>query len=210
MMQADPSMTGPNTTGRAPRRSDDEARRSDDEARRAFAFRAIGSTVGLVGGTVFVLANRAQLPAPLPTVALVAWAPLLVLAIWAVYLRRPRGRARGGAMDVTRPHRRAGLIYLLACAAMFAVIAAGRAVLEPAGFAQALPALVAAAVGLHFIPFATAFGVRFFTLLGLTLAAIGSIGLLLGLTWSITAAPAAAVLAGATMIALIAANALRY
>lgn len=72
-----------------------------------------------------------------------------------------------------------------------------------------MPAVVALAVGLHFVPLAAAFGLRFFTLLGVALATIGATGLVLGLTWNITAAPAAAVLAGLAMTALVAGNAIR-
>lgn len=124
-------------------------------AGREWVHRAIGSGVGLVGGTVFVLGNRVALPDPWSAVAVWAWLPLLALAVWAVFVRRPRRAA------VAPPqHHRAGFIYLGACVGMVALIAAGRALLAPAGFAESVPAVVALAVGLHFVPFAAAFGLR--------------------------------------------------
>lgn len=161
----------------------------------------IGSTIGLVGGTVFVLANRSALPGHWSTAALVAWLVALAAAVYSTYVLRVERRPDAA------PSRWAGPIYLGSCLAMIALIAAGSAVLRARGQGDAVPALIALAVGLHFIPFSRAFGLDFFTRLGIALSTIGAVGLVLALTWTLTAAATAAVLAGLVMTAMIAAGA---
>ena len=163
----------------------------------------IGSVIGLVGGTVFVLVNRGELPQAWSTAALVAWVVLLLGAAWAVFVRR------GGARQTSAPHRRAGLVYGLSVLGMLAFFVAGSAVLRAADVPELGPALIALGVGLHFIPFARAFGVPFFTGLGGAVSVVGGLGLALGLVGAPVAAPAAAVLAGLLMVALIGAAATR-
>ena len=158
---------------------------------------AVGSLIGMIGGTVFVLVNRAQLPQPWSVAALVAWAVLLLFAVWAVFVRR------GTVRRTTAQHPRAGMIYGLSCLAMVLFFVGGSAVLRAAGVPELGPALIALGVGLHFIPFAQAFGVPFFTGFGAAVSVAGALGLLLGLLVSPLAAPASAVLAGLLMVGLI-------
>jgi len=63
--------------------------------------------------------------------------------------------------------------------------------------------LIAAIVGLHFIPFAWAFGERMFYWLGSLVAALGAIGLLAGVMGVPRAADAMAVTAGLAMQVII-------
>lgn len=62
-------------------------------------------------------------------------------------------------------------------------------------------------VGVHFIPFAWAFGERMFLLLGVFLAVLGGVGLVAGRSGVSHAAEALAVTSGVVMLAIIAAYA---
>ena len=63
--------------------------------------------------------------------------------------------------------------------------------------------MIAAVVGLHFIPFAWAFGERMFYLLGSVVATLGGVGLLVGVMGVPHAADAMAVTAGLVMQVII-------
>lgn len=156
-----------------------------------------GGLVGLAGGLVFV---GSYSPALGPVVSTAAWGAggaLVLVALVAHYVRpvalgplahpRPLGLAVYGACVVTE----------------VALIAAGSSALAAAGRSELQPALIATVVGLHFIPFAWAFGERMFVRLGAAVAALGATGLLVGGPADVPrAAEAAAVLAGLVMLAL--------
>lgn len=72
----------------------------------------------------------------------------------------------------------------------FALIAAGSRWLETLGRPELRPALIALAVGLHFVPFAWAFKERMFYALGGVLIVAGGLGLLIGTSASSLAAAA--------------------
>lgn len=84
-----------------------------------------------------------------------------------------------------------------------ALIAAGSRALAATGHADVRPALIAAVVGLHFIPFAWAFGERTFGWLGGLVALIGAAGLVAGAIGLSRAAEAMAVLAGLVMLSIV-------
>ena len=81
--------------------------------------------------------------------------------------------------------------------------------LRSTGHADLRPALVALAVGLHFLPFAAAFRAPVFRLLGAAVASVGAVGLVLGLLVGASAAAGAAVVAGLVMLVLITVDARR-
>ena len=81
------------------------------------------------------------------------------------------------------------------------VIAAGSGALAAAHRSELRPALIAAVVGLHFMPFAWAFDERTFLYLGGAVAVIGAAGLLVGALGVAHAADAMAVVAGLLMLA---------
>lgn len=165
--------------------------------------RVFGALVGMAGATAFVLANRGRLPAPWPMVALVAWLLGLGACVGAVLVRR---RA---FPPLPRPHPRAAWAYGASVVGMVLFIVAGAQVLTALGLGGLVPALVALAVGLHLVPLARVFHTSgLFSGLGWSMAVLGSLGLLAGAAWSPNAAPAAAVLAGLVMLALIALDAL--
>jgi hypothetical protein len=136
-------------------------------------------------------------------VALVLWLVVLAAYAWAALLR-PRVLP-----DLVPPAPRAGAVYGLAVVGMLVFIAAGGALLRGTDHAELQPALIALAVGLHFLPFAAAFHAPVFRVLGATVAAVGAVGLVLGLLAGPTPARAAAVVAGLAMLALIALDARR-
>ena len=163
----------------------------------------LGGMVGAVGASAFVLVNRTRLADPWPTLALVLWVVALAAYAW-VALLRPRVLP-----DLEQPSPRAGAVYGAAVVGMLVLIFVGSAVLRATGHADLRPALVAMAVGLHFLPFAAAFHAPVFRLLGAAVAVVGAGGLVLGLLLGGWAAAGAAVLAGLVMLVLITADARR-
>jgi hypothetical protein len=91
-------------------------------------------------------------------------------------------------------------IYLLCVVGEVGLIRIGTQTLTAMDQAELRPALVALVVGVHFLPFAWAFGERMFYLLGGALILLGGTGLL---TSSETGALAAAVGSGLVMSLLV-------
>lgn len=175
----------------------------DRGLRRPYDPRVWGAVVGAVGGSVFVHANRGDLPYAVSVVAAVLWAGALAVFVWAVLVAERR-------FPALKPlARSAGWVYLLSVAGMLALIQVGRLLLDSVGEVEAAPALIVLAVGLHFLPFARAFDTPMFTRLGLVMTVLGVVGLVLGIAWTATAAAGVAVLTGLVMLLVIAEAALR-
>lgn len=156
-----------------------------------------GSLIGLAGGLVFIGAYSAVLG---PVVSLVAWVlggAMLITALTAHYIRPV---ALG---PLTPPRPRALLTYGACVIGELALINLGSRALTALDYGELRPALIAAVVGLHFIPFAWAFGERMFYWLGGFVAALGVVGLVIGFLGVSHAAEAFAVTAGLTMLAII-------
>ncbi len=162
-----------------------------------------GPFVGAIGATTFVLVNRGFLPEPWPLVALVAWVLLLVAFVASVVVLPRRFGERA------LPSPRAGLIYLVSVLAMVGAIALGRRLLAAGDHGNVEGALIAIAVGLHFVPFARAFGAPVFGPLGWVVAGVGAVGLALGLLVAPVWAAVGAVVAGLAMLAILAWDARR-
>lgn len=156
-----------------------------------------GSLIGLVGGLVFVGSYSPALGAAASTTAWVVGVAGVVAALVAHYVRP----VALGPFDPPRPVALA--VYVGCIVGELALIAAGSRALDAAGRAELRPALIAAVVGLHFLPFAWAFHERMFTVLGGLVAAVGGAGLVLGALGVPRAADAAAVVAGLVMIAMV-------
>ncbi|WP_084696605.1 hypothetical protein [Phycicoccus jejuensis] len=163
----------------------------------------LGVIIGGSGASAFVHVNKDLLPGSWPTVAVLAWAAAVFVCAWAVLLRPRRLR------DVGPPRPGAGLVYSASVLGMLAGFAIGRFVLDAAGRPELMPAVVVVAVGLHFVPFARAFGAPVFGTLGWSLAAIGVVGVLLGLVAGTVPVAAAAVVTGVVMLLLMALDAVR-
>ncbi len=170
-------------------------------ARRLWDPRVWGTTVGAAGATVFVMANRGALPAPWPSVALFAWIVALLAYILFVFAW-PRMFVE---MGVVGP--RAGVIYFGSVVAMLALIRVGSELLPDERVDDLRPALIVAAVGAHFLPFAKAFHTPMFTVLGSLMVVFGAAGLGLGWWWDERAAAASAVVTGVVMLVVIAGDA---
>lgn len=159
--------------------------------------RVWGAVIGAIGGSVFVQANRGELPAAVSTGALVIWAGALAVFVWAVLIT-PRLFAPLEPLP-----RSAAWVYFLSVAGMLVGIQLGRFALDAVGRVDVFPGVIVLAVGLHFLPFARAFATPMFTRLGLVMAVLGVAGLVLGLAWTGTAAAAAAVVTGVVMLLVI-------
>jgi hypothetical protein len=153
--------------------------------------------IGLVGGMTFIGSYSPVLGLVISTMAWVAGLALVSVALFAHYVRPvPLG-------PLPRPRPLALTTYLGCVLGELTLIALGSRALTAAGHNDLRPALIAAVVGLHFIPFAWAFHERMFFYLGVALALIGAAGLLAGALGVLHAAEALAVVAGLVMLATI-------
>jgi hypothetical protein len=160
-----------------------------------------GSVIGLIGGMVFIAAYS---PALGRTASLTAWVVGVVLVLVALFRHYVRPVALG---PLTPPRRAALAVYGICVVGELGLIALGSRFLQSVGHGDLRPALIAAVVGLHFIPFGWAFGERLFRWLGMSLTLLGALGLIAGLSGVPHAAEALAVVAGMVMLTLIAAYA---
>lgn len=128
--------------------------------------RQVGSLVGTAGGLVFVLVNAAGLPGG---TGLRVVAVLAAVGLVAATLLRP-------APAPPPPTERAWRTYRLSVVAMVVAIPAGARLLTAGGHAELVLPWVVLVVGLHFVPFAPAFGAPLFRALGLALAGAATAG----------------------------------
>lgn len=157
-----------------------------------------GSLIGLLGGLVFIGSYSPALGGAASIIAWVAGLALVLVALSAHYVWPvPLG-------PLVRPRPLALGIYCAAVVGALAVINLSSRALEAAGHGNLRPALIAAVVGVHFIPFAWAFGERMFFWLGGLVAALGAVGVAAGFMGVPHAAEALAVVAGLTMQVIIA------
>lgn len=156
-----------------------------------------GSLIGLAGGLVFIVSYSGVFGTAVRVVASVAGAVLVLLALAAHYLRPV---ALG---PMTRPRPLALATYVACVVGELALISVGSRALTAADHEELRPALIAAVVGLHFIPFAWAFQERMFYWLGGALGGLGVLGLLLGALGVEHAPEAFAVLGGFVMLIIL-------
>ncbi len=156
-----------------------------------------GSLIGMAGGLVFVGSYSGALG---QVVSVSAWMLGLGLALAALTRHYIWPVSLG---PLTHPRPVAMLIYIACVVGELAVISFGTRMLRTAGHSDLRPALIAAVVGVHFIPFAWAFGERMFFWLGGLVAGLGTIGLVAGFIGVAHAAQATAVLSGVVMLSII-------
>ena len=198
-MKTYPMDTGPTAT-----RSDDDGTLAHVPGYRRLGHpRVSGSLVGALGGCAFIFFNTEALPGSWAAGLRLLGCAALGLWIWAV-LRRPRQ-----LRPQPRPGRTGGLVYIGGLLGMFAIMFAGLRWLESIGHEEAQPAVIALAVGAHFLPYARAFAAPVFLWLGACLVVLGLVGLALGTTVTVVAAPACAVAAGFVLLIGCALEALR-
>lgn len=156
-----------------------------------------GALIGVAGGLVFVLAYAPALGTAVHGVAAVVAVGLALLVLVGLHVRA------ASLGPLREPGRGALAVYGACVVGELAAIALGSRLLDSLGHAGLRPALIAAVVGLHFLPFAWAFGERHFLPLGAALVGLGVLGLVLGAAGVPRAADAAAVLAGLVMLVLL-------
>ena len=157
-----------------------------------------GSLIGAAGAMVFIASYSPVLG---PVVSTVAWVagPTGVAAVLFAHYIRPVSLG-----PLARPRPLALAAYCGCVLGELALISVGSRALVAAGHSHLRPALIAAVVGLHFIPFAWAFQERMFLHLGGAVALIGVTGLGAGALGVLHAAHASAVVAGLAMLTIIA------
>ncbi|MDQ2737808.1 MAG: hypothetical protein M3Y35_04120 [Actinomycetota bacterium] len=156
-----------------------------------------GSLIGLAGGLLFIGSYSAAFGHAVWIGGWIAGLALVAAALTAHYIRPvPLG-------PLTRPRPASLAIYGVCVIGELAAINLGSRALTAGGHDELRPALIAAVVGLHFIPFAWAFGERMFYWLGGLVASLGALGLVAGFMRTPHAADAAAVAAGLVMLTII-------
>jgi len=157
-----------------------------------------GSLIGMSGGLAFIGSYSSALGSAVSAPAWVVGVVLVVAALFAHYVRPV------GLGPLARPRLFALAGYGACVVGELALIALGSRALTARGHADLRPALIAAVVGLHFIPFAWAFGERMFYWLGGLLLILGGVGLVVGASGVAHAAEALAVAGGLAMLVVIA------
>lgn len=135
-----------------------------------------------------------------PAAATSAWVVGLALVAAALSAHYIRPVSLG---PLARPRPLALPTYCGCVLLQVALIAAGTRALLAAGHSGLQPALIAAVVGLHFMPLAWAFREPMFLRLGGAVALIGAAGMLTGGLGVNHAADAFAVVAGLVMLMII-------
>ncbi|WP_433503552.1 hypothetical protein ACQP04_28145 [Pseudonocardia halophobica] len=138
--------------------------------------RFIGSTIALVFGVVFVLANTGEL-APGPRLALRVVVVAVVLVVGTVRQLRRAGADGAAATGRGGFDRRYAAVVAAEVVALAAGLAVIDAVLQVPRFAVAWVAFV---VGVHFFALARVWHLRLFTGLGAVVTALGVAGAVAG------------------------------
>jgi hypothetical protein len=162
--------------------------------RPAISGARLGSLIGVIAGATFIFVNAGQTTAAAP----VRFAGLILFVgalQWGV-LRAPASAA-------PKPSASARRTYLICVAAEVAAIPLGAAIITQVFERPELTVLwVVAVVGMHFIPFSSAFGEPVFRVLGATLILLAAIGALVSVVSGSDSAPAwFAVTAGVVLLA---------
>lgn len=156
----------------------------------------LGSLISAVGGLVFVLVNAGGLPDPLGLAVALTGVAVFVAAVW-YSVERTRSWPRGPA-----PLPRSMRVYWACVAAEVVAIPVGALVLREVVRRPVLtPVWVVFVVGVHFLPFASAFGVPLFGALGVSMMVVAVVGAVAAWNVGAVGAAAAGVAAGALLLA---------
>lgn len=167
--------------------------------------RRLGSIVGATGGLGFVLGSAGGVPATLLWQLLAAALGVAVLvAVWRTTAPAPPPPSREGLR-----------LYGICVVAMLVAVPLGARLLTVADLEHLVRVWVVLVVGLHFLPFARAFGTPLFTRLGVALVGVALVGAALATvsgadddTWpAATAVAAGFVLLGFALGGLLVRNA---
>lgn len=149
--------------------------------------------IPLIASLVFVFSYADAVSAPFAVTTRTLVIALVLTSLFCMFVKR-------SWLGPFQPATARGIvIYLLCVAGEIGLIAAGSRWLDARGEGELRPALIAAVVGLHFIPFAWAFKERMFYWLGSALLLTGLVGLASAQgSWAL----ASATLSGLLMAAL--------
>lgn len=151
-------------------------------SRRAISGARLGSLIGVIAGATFIFVNAGQTTAAAP-VRLAGLILFIGALQWGV-LRAPESVA-------PEPSPSARRTYLLCVAAEIVAIPLGAAIINQVFERPELTVLwVVAVVGMHFLPFANAFGEPVFRVLGATLVLLAAIGAVVSVASGSDSAPA--------------------
>lgn len=141
-----------------------------------------------IGGLTFVLVNAGGLPDPWPW--LLQGLSVLVF-IWTLLRLRQPGALPSGQ----RPDARSWRTYMVSVGLMLLAFPLGARLLNMYDFAELVVLWIVLVVGLHFFPFAQAFGTPVFRNVAASLVAAALVGMglaLLGVAWGPAAGAVAA------------------
>lgn len=162
----------------------------------------LGSTIGAIGGLLFVVINAGPIGAPAATIVRIVGVVAFCLVLFLIRTRTS-GRADGPA-----PSRAALRTYWMCVAAEVVAIPVGALVLRLLHQSVLTLVWVVFVVGVHFLPFARAFGVRLFAALGVGLVVVAVAGAVAALADGAVAVAWTAVAAGAVLLMFAAAGVL--
>lgn len=157
-------------------------------------YERIGSTIGATFGVVFVSVNAGAFAAPWDSIVRVLGVTAFAATIWFGVVRAPRGRE--GELGA-----RAKRTYGVAVLAEVTAILVGALVFNELGLPQLVLPWVVIVVGLHFLPFATAFAAPVFKSLAWILVFVGLIGCTATALVADIAGPVTGVVAGLVLLA---------
>lgn len=159
----------------------------------SFVATRLPALIGAGFGALFVVINAGALPVPWPLPVRLAGLLLTLAVVARVLLARPA--------PAPRPQPSAMRTYWRWVAIEGMAIFAGTALLSRFGLGEYGVLWVIAVVGVHFLPFATAFGRPAYAVLGRALVALALVGVLLTLWFGALAAALAGVGAGVALLA---------
>jgi hypothetical protein len=131
----------------------------------------LGALIGAIAGLVFILINAGALPGWWAWAVRGAGIVVFLAVLWLSVLRRDRAQA-----DVPAPSPSSWRVYWAMVAFEVVLLPVGVKVLVRLGQAGLTVPWVALIVGVHFLPFARAFGASVFRVLGLVLIALAAVG----------------------------------
>jgi hypothetical protein len=133
--------------------------------------RRLGALIGAIAGLVFILINAGALSGWWALAARGAGVAVFLAVLWLSVLRRD-----GETADVPSPSATSWRVYWAMVAFEVVLLPVGVNVLVRLGHSELTVPWVALVVGVHFLPFARAFGASVFRVLGLVLIALAAVG----------------------------------
>jgi hypothetical protein len=133
--------------------------------------RRLGALIGAIAGLVFILINAGALPGWWAWAARGVGIAAFLAVLWLSVLKRDIEQA-----DLPSPSASSWRVYWAMVAFEVVLLPVGVKVLAGLGHAELSVPWVALIVGVHFLPFARAFGAPVFRVLGLVLIALAAVG----------------------------------